>query len=78
MSRVVEAFNIGSGSQAVGFSSLIVVLVFASLFIIAAYICLNLFDELSKGKLSFKRFFVIVVKFVVMILILSYFLLHKV
>ncbi|MDU8924312.1 TIGR03758 family integrating conjugative element protein [Pasteurellaceae bacterium LIM206] len=72
----IEAFNVGAGSTATDISQLIIAIIFAVLLTVFAYILIKLFDEVKADKLKFSKFSLIVVRILLLVLVLGYFLLH--
>lgn len=74
--KTVRAFNIGANSNSIEISSLIVSAVFSVLIVISIYIILKSYDELKNGGIKIPHFFKILLRTILFIVILGYFLLR--
>lgn len=72
----VEAFKIGANSPVGELNYLLLGLIFSALFLIFAYIILKNHDALVKGKTTIPKFLKLIVRFAIVIVILTYFLLR--
>lgn len=73
--EVIQAFEIGAQSSSNDVRFLIIGVIFALLFTVMAYISLKAFDEVKKGQLKLDKFFALIVRLIILMLIIGYFLL---
>lgn len=73
--EVIQAFEIGAHSTALEVHYLIIGVFFSLLFLITAYISLNIFEEVKRGDLNINKFFAFIVRIAILMLITGYFLL---
>lgn len=75
-SAVTSAFKAGSGAMPAESHSLILGLIFVSVFLVLAYIWVNAFKDLREGNMKMSTFGGLIVRGVLFLCILGYFLLR--
>ncbi|QPB42851.1 TIGR03758 family integrating conjugative element protein [Rodentibacter haemolyticus] len=75
-SSVHSAFKAGSGVEATDLHGVIIGLIFAVIFLAIAYIWVNAFKDLREGNMKIPTFGGLIVRSLLFLFIIGYFLLH--